>query len=115
MLGRRSQAPERAGTAEAHNGSQARGGRRRIGAIAVSADLSGVNVETVIGELPDGEAAAGKRFLIQSPPQIVDALHELGVDAVTLGNNHANDWGDPGVVRRWVCWDRPASPTPERD
>jgi poly-gamma-glutamate capsule biosynthesis protein CapA/YwtB (metallophosphatase superfamily) len=98
MLGRRYQAPERAGTAEAHNGSQARAVVADLAPIASSADLTVVNVESVIGELPAAEAAAGKRFLIQSPPQIVDALHELGVDAVTLGNNHANDWGDPGVV-----------------
>ena len=98
MLGRRYQTPERAGTAEAHNSTQARAVVDDLAPISSSADLTVVNVETVIGELPEDDSAAGKRFLIQSPPQIVDALHELGVDAVTLGNNHSNDWGDPGVV-----------------
>lgn len=98
MLGRRYQAPGRPGTAEAQNSSQARAVVEDLAPISSSADLTVVNVETVVGDLPPDEAAAGKRFLIQSPPQIVDALQELGVDAVTLGNNHANDWGDPGVI-----------------
>jgi poly-gamma-glutamate capsule biosynthesis protein CapA/YwtB (metallophosphatase superfamily) len=98
MLGRRYQTPGRPGTAEAHNSSQARAVVDDLAPISSSADLTVVNVETVVGDLPPDDAAAGKRFLIQSPPQIVDALQELGVDAVTLGNNHANDWGDPGVI-----------------
>ena len=98
MLGRRYQAPERTGTAEAHDSSQARAVVDDLAPIAASADLTVVNVETVIGELPADDSAVGKRFLIQSPPQIVDALQELGVDAVMLGNNHSNDWGDPGIV-----------------
>jgi len=98
MLGRRYQSPERKGTAEAHNSDQARAVVKDLAPISASADLTVVNVESVIGELPADDSAVGKRFLIESPPQIVDALHELGVDAVMLGNNHSNDWGDPGVV-----------------
>lgn len=98
MLGRRYQVPEREGTAEVHTSDQARAAVKDLAPISSSADLTVVNVETVIGELPADDSAVGKRFLLESPPQIVDALHELGVDAVMLGNNHSNDWGDPGVV-----------------
>jgi poly-gamma-glutamate capsule biosynthesis protein CapA/YwtB (metallophosphatase superfamily) len=98
MLGRRYQSPQRRGTATAHDSSQARAVVDDLAPIASSADLTVVNVETVIGELPADDSAAGKRFLIQSPPQIMDALQELGVDAVMLGNNHSNDWGDDGVI-----------------
>jgi poly-gamma-glutamate capsule biosynthesis protein CapA/YwtB (metallophosphatase superfamily) len=62
------------------------------------ADLSTVNYESVIGTLSYADAYAGKRYLLQSPPATVVALDELGVDLVTLGNNHVNDWLDSGVA-----------------
>jgi poly-gamma-glutamate capsule biosynthesis protein CapA/YwtB (metallophosphatase superfamily) len=98
MLGRRYQTPGRDGTAVADDGDGARAVVDDLAPISSAADLTVVNVETVIGDLPADQALAAKRFLIASPPQIVDALRELGVDAVTLGNNHANDWGDTGVL-----------------
>ena len=62
------------------------------------ADLSTVNYESVIGTLADEDASKGKRYLLQSPPDTVAALDELGVDLVTLGNNHVNDWLEAGVA-----------------
>jgi poly-gamma-glutamate capsule biosynthesis protein CapA/YwtB (metallophosphatase superfamily) len=98
MLGRRYQQPTRDGTAVASDAESARGVVDDLAAIAGAADLTIVNVETVIGDLPRDQALAAKRFLITSPPQIVEALRALGVDAVTLGNNHAYDWGDLGIL-----------------
>lgn len=98
MLGRRYQTPGRDGTAVADDAEGARAVVDDLAPVSAAADLTVVNVETVIGDLPADQALAAKRFLISSPPQIVDALRELGVDAVTLGNNHANDWGDTGVL-----------------
>ena len=40
-------------------------------------------------------AYPAKRFLLESPPVVLAALHDLGVDLVTLGNNHAYDWQEP--------------------
>lgn len=98
MLGRRYQSPARDGTAVADDAASARSVVSDLAPLAAAADLTVVNVESVIGDLPPDDALAAKRFLITSPPQLVDALRELGVDAVTLGNNHANDWGDVGVL-----------------
>ena len=62
------------------------------------ADLSTVNLETVVGTLSPEDASVDKRYLLQSPPAAVAALDELGVDLVTLGNNHSNDWLDAGLT-----------------
>jgi len=62
------------------------------------ADLSTVNFESVIGSLSFDDAYPGKRYLLQSSPDVVAALDELGVDVVTLGNNHSNDWLEPGLA-----------------
>ncbi len=98
MLGRRYQEPTRDGTAVVSDPDSAREVVEDLAAISGAADLTVVNVETVIGDLPADQALAAKRFLITSPPQLVDALRALGTDAVTLGNNHAYDWGDVGVL-----------------
>ena len=62
------------------------------------ADLSTVNFESVIGTLSSDDAYPGKRYLLQSPPDSIAALEDLGVDLVTLGNNHINDWLDAGLT-----------------
>ncbi len=62
------------------------------------ADLSTVNFESVLGTLSFDDAYPGKRYLLQSPPDTAAALDELGVDLVTLGNNHVNDWLDAGLA-----------------
>lgn len=98
MLGRRYQEPTSERTAVAVDPDGARAVVDDLAPVAAAADLTIVNVETVIGDLPDDLALAAKRFLITSPPLLVDALRALGVDAVTLGNNHAYDWGDAGVL-----------------
>src|SRR5262245_57826322 len=63
-----------------------------------SADVTLVNLETVIGEAPLEEAYPGKRWLLQTPPDALAALDELGVDLTVLANNHQRDWLDDGVV-----------------
>ncbi|MDJ0768736.1 MAG: CapA family protein [Ilumatobacter sp.] len=97
MLGRRYQAPTRDGTAVAQDAASARDVVADLAPISRAADVTIVNAETVVGSLPADEAYPGKRFLLQSPPIVTDMLDELGVDLVTLGNNHAYDWRDPGV------------------
>lgn len=60
---------------------------------ARSADLLVVNLECCISERGTPWAAPGKPFFFRSPPSAVDALAHLGVDAVSLANNHALDYG----------------------
>jgi poly-gamma-glutamate capsule biosynthesis protein CapA/YwtB (metallophosphatase superfamily) len=63
-----------------------------------ASDHSTVNLESVVGTLPEAEATAGKRWTIQSPPEVTTMLEALGVDLAVLGNNHITDWEDAGIV-----------------
>jgi poly-gamma-glutamate capsule biosynthesis protein CapA/YwtB (metallophosphatase superfamily) len=113
MLGRRYLSPGRPGTARVITGDGGASARAVVSDLApvfAAADLSTVNLETVVGDLPDAGAAAGKRYLLQSPPEIVDLLEELGVDAVTLGNNHVNDWQTAGVDATLAALDAAGMP-----
>ena len=61
------------------------------------AELSMVNLESVVGDLAETEAYPAKRWLLQTHPDSLAALDELGVDLVGLANNHQRDWLDEGV------------------
>ena len=69
-----------------------------IAELFAAADHSTVNLESVVGVLPDEQRSPGKRWAIQSSPEILGMLDRLGVDLVTLGNNHIGDFDDVGVV-----------------
>lgn len=60
-------------------------------AAAREADLVVLNLECCISE--HGTPFPGRVFHFRAPPAAVDALLELGVDCVTLANNHALDFG----------------------
>ncbi len=99
MLGRRYFEPTRSDTAvvDPDDPETARDVVRSVGALFGAADLSVVNLETVVGDLPVDQAYPGKRFLLSSHPVVLDLLDELSVDVVTLGNNHLNDWEQSGI------------------
>jgi len=96
MLGRRFLDAERA-TPFVHDEASARRVVAELAPMAAAADTTVVNLETVIGDAPVEVALDAKRFLIQSSPFVTAALDELGVDLVTLGNNHAFDWAETGL------------------
>lgn len=75
-----------------------------------TADVSSVNLETVVSDLPLEDAYVGKRFLLNTPPQALAALNALGVDVVDLANNHARDWMDVGVTETAQALDDAALP-----
>ncbi len=58
-----------------------------------SADVAIVNLECVLGE---AGRAQEKRFVFRAPAETARALAAAGVDAVSLGNNHAGDFGVEG-------------------
>jgi poly-gamma-glutamate capsule biosynthesis protein CapA/YwtB (metallophosphatase superfamily) len=64
-----------------------------IGEIARSADLFMLNLECCVSERGEPWPAPGKPFFFRAPPAAVDVLANLGVDCVTLANNHALDFG----------------------
>ncbi len=62
-------------------------------AVAHEADLFVLNLECCVSERGERWPAPGKPFFFRAPPAALDALGHLGVDCVTLANNHALDFG----------------------
>jgi Bacterial capsule synthesis protein PGA_cap len=58
-----------------------------------SADLSVCNLECCVSSRGSPWPAPGKPFHFRAPPVAAERLAELGVDLVTLANNHALDFG----------------------
>jgi len=97
MVGRRYQEPTRTDTPVVTDAAAARALVSDLAPIAAAADATVVNLETVVGDLPVDDSHPGKKYLLQTPPYALDALTEMGVDLVTLGNNHINDWQAAGL------------------
>ncbi|MGH2677563.1 MAG: CapA family protein [Actinomycetota bacterium] len=62
-------------------------------AFAARADLFLLNLECCISKRGERWDSPGKPFFFRAPPQAIDLLIHLGVDCVTLANNHALDFG----------------------
>jgi poly-gamma-glutamate capsule biosynthesis protein CapA/YwtB (metallophosphatase superfamily) len=63
-----------------------------------SADLSLVNLECCISERGRPWNAHGKPFHFRAPPQAAETIADLGIDCVSLANNHALDYGPEALV-----------------
>jgi poly-gamma-glutamate capsule biosynthesis protein CapA/YwtB (metallophosphatase superfamily) len=59
-------------------------------------DLCIVNLECCISDR--GRPVPGRVFHFRAPPNAVQALGRLGVDCVTLANNHALDFGERALL-----------------
>jgi poly-gamma-glutamate synthesis protein (capsule biosynthesis protein) len=62
-------------------------------AFAREADLFVLNLECCISERGDRWPDPSKPFFFRAPPRATELLAHLGVDCVTLANNHALDFG----------------------
>jgi poly-gamma-glutamate capsule biosynthesis protein CapA/YwtB (metallophosphatase superfamily) len=62
------------------------------------ADLFVLNLECCISERGERLADPRKPFFFRAPPIAAERLAELGVDAVTLANNHALDYGPVALL-----------------
>jgi len=62
------------------------------------ADLVVFNLECCISTRGERWADPFKPFFFRAPPAAVDALSLLGVDCVTLANNHALDYGPDALL-----------------
>jgi len=71
------------------------------------ADLTVVNLETAITTRGTPQA---KKYHFRTAPAALDALRAAGVDAVTMANNHAVDYGEVGLKDTLAA--RAASPVP---
>ncbi len=67
-------------------------------AVAHEADLFVLNLECCISERGEPWPAPGKPFFFRAPPAAVDLLSLLGVDCVSLANNHALDYGSVALL-----------------
>ncbi|MHC4830919.1 MAG: CapA family protein, partial [Planctomycetota bacterium] len=113
MMGRRYVDPNQSRTATVEVGDGGISARTLVSALAPlfgAADISVLNLETAIGDRPLSEAYPRKRFLLQSVEEVPEALHELSVDLVTLGNNHMRDWLEPGTADTITALDNAGIP-----
>lgn len=67
-------------------------------AIARQADLCILNLECCISERGEPWPDPRKPFFFRAPPHAVETLASLGVDCVTLANNHALDYGAEALI-----------------
>jgi poly-gamma-glutamate capsule biosynthesis protein CapA/YwtB (metallophosphatase superfamily) len=63
-----------------------------------SADAVVLNLECCISDGGTPFPDPRKRFFFRAPPRAAERLAELGVDAVTLANNHALDYGPEALL-----------------
>jgi poly-gamma-glutamate synthesis protein (capsule biosynthesis protein) len=74
--------------------------------IANEADLFVLNLECCISERGSRWPGPGKAFFFRAPPSAAEALAHLGVDCVSLANNHALDFGVEGLQDTFDHLDR---------
>jgi poly-gamma-glutamate capsule biosynthesis protein CapA/YwtB (metallophosphatase superfamily) len=67
-------------------------------AVAQEADLFVLNLECCISDSGSRWPDPHKPFFFRAPPNAVEALALLGVDCVTLANNHALDFGPEALI-----------------
>jgi len=68
-----------------------------LAALFRHADIAFANLEGPLYDGPDHTAKdCGNCYAFHSPPYYVDVLASLGVDAVSLANNHSGDYGEAG-------------------
>ena len=67
-------------------------------AVANEADLFVLNLECCISERGQRWPDPRKPFFFRAPPLAAELLAEMGVDCVTLANNHALDYGPQALL-----------------
>jgi poly-gamma-glutamate capsule biosynthesis protein CapA/YwtB (metallophosphatase superfamily) len=88
----------------------AHGGRdllSRAAPIFKAADIAMANLEGPLlqGGEPAKEPVEGRSYLFRTPPAFARNLKEAGISMVSLANNHALDFGRPGLLstKRALC------------
>jgi poly-gamma-glutamate capsule biosynthesis protein CapA/YwtB (metallophosphatase superfamily) len=67
-------------------------------AVAAEADLFVLNLECCVSARGERWPAPGKPFFFRAPPVAAELLAGMGVDCVTLANNHALDYGRDALM-----------------
>ena len=67
-------------------------------AVAAEADLFVLNLECCVSARGERWPDPDKPFFFRAPPRAAELLAEIGVDCVTLANNHALDYGADALL-----------------
>ncbi|MDE7138597.1 MAG: CapA family protein [Ruminococcus sp.] len=73
-----------------------------------SADFAILNQETIISESNQVRGADGGQLIFNSPPEVADAVIDLGFDVFTMANNHLLDMGALGLEESINFWNKKA-------
>jgi poly-gamma-glutamate capsule biosynthesis protein CapA/YwtB (metallophosphatase superfamily) len=69
-----------------------------LAALLREADATVLNLECCVSDRGVPVRLPGKSFFFRAPPRAVELLAYLGVDCVTLANNHALDFGEGALL-----------------
>jgi poly-gamma-glutamate capsule biosynthesis protein CapA/YwtB (metallophosphatase superfamily) len=69
-----------------------------VASVMRECDLCILNLECCISTRGRPWPAPNKPFFFRAPPRAVELLSHLGVDCVTLANNHALDYGEEALL-----------------
>jgi len=69
-----------------------------VRAVAAEADLFVANLECAVSDRGERWPDPAKPFFFRAPPVAAEVLADLGVDCVTLANNHALDYGTDALL-----------------
>ncbi|WP_417319945.1 CapA family protein [Emcibacter sp.] len=100
MMGRRFKDPERGEPKLIRPGHEEEDAAAILSSITpymALADFASVNMETPLMDV-EPKAAAPKSYVFYSPTTMLSALKKAGVDFVSLGNNHVNDFIEEGAT-----------------
>ncbi len=78
-------------------GQAARAVVSRVAPLFELADYASLNLESVVTDSPDTPIGE-KNYVYFSLPDSLTALEEIGVDFVSLGNNHVYDYQEQGLM-----------------
>ncbi|MBQ1463984.1 MAG: CapA family protein [Ruminococcus sp.] len=76
--------------------------------IVQAADVAVLNQETIISESNEIRGANGGALLFNSPPEVADAVIDLGFDVFTMANNHLLDFGADALEESIRFWNKKA-------
>ena len=72
------------------------------------ADVAILNQETIISQSNEIRGANGGALLFNSPPEVADAVIDLGFDVFTMANNHLLDFGSDALEESIRFWNQKA-------
>ncbi len=72
--------------------------------IIEDADVAVLNQETIISQSNEIRGANGGALLFNSPPEVADAVIDLGFDVFTMANNHLLDFGASALEESISFW-----------